>query len=75
MALGPGKYNDELTEILAKVKGTAGILIVLDGKQGHGFAVQAPLIETLSIPRMLRYIADNIENDLLSMVKEKEESV
>jgi len=61
--LGPGKYDDECTELRAKVEGGIA-LIVLDGNKGGGFSVQANIIQLAKLPSILRIMADHIENDL-----------
>lgn len=63
MPIGPGKYDDILTEARNKTGGSA-ILIVIGGIHGAGFAVQATIDVTLGIPRLLRDTANKIEQDL-----------
>lgn len=57
---GPGKYNEECT-IVRALTGGGVILIVVDGKLGEGFEVQATLNHLMDLPRMLRVVADGIE--------------
>jgi hypothetical protein len=68
MALGPGKYDEELTAALesASRRGPVrgGILIVIGEPGGHGFSCQATGEVLVRLPLMLRYIADQIEADL-----------
>jgi hypothetical protein len=64
--IGPGKYDEEATMVMERVKAGGVILIVIDGKDGGGFAVQATLQTTLMLPSMLRDMADEIEGDLKS---------
>lgn len=57
----PGKYNDACTAARALTGGSV-VLIVLNGKKGAGFAMQAesPVIID-GLPALLRRLADNIE--------------
>ena len=64
MAIGPGKYDDVLTAAREQCEAIGAILIVLDGKLGSGFAVQAPPNYQFRLPRVLRTMADMIEADL-----------
>jgi hypothetical protein len=64
LALGPGKYDDVVTDVREKLEAIGCILLVFEGKQGTGFSVQAPLELQLKLPQMLRSMADMIEGDL-----------
>jgi hypothetical protein len=71
MALGGGRYDDELTAAVraAKVKEptvAGGVLILCtpNGK-GSGFSCQLPMVELLALPSVLRQVADQIEADLV----------
>jgi hypothetical protein len=64
MAMGPGKYDDLLTEARLKSGAIAAILIIFEGDKGMGFSVQAPPNIVVGIPQMLRGIADSIEEDI-----------
>lgn len=61
MAFGPGKYDDEATKVRASTQASGVIVIVIGGDRGEGFACQATLEVTLTLPKMLRSIADQIE--------------
>ena len=64
MAVGPGKY-DALTSIVRKRAAAKGaIVMVIDGRHGSGFSVQATTEVTAQLPRLLRVIADRIEQDI-----------
>jgi hypothetical protein len=67
MSLGPGKYDLETTMVQKKTNAQGVILIIIDGKRGSGFSVQATLEVTLDIPGMLRTIADEMEADISTM--------
>ena len=62
--IGPGKYDDEATWVRERTKASGVILIVIGGDRGQGFAVQATVEVTLSLPTLLRDMADQIETDL-----------
>ena len=66
MSVGPGKYDDEATWVRERAKASGVILIVIGGDRGQGFACQATLEVTLSLPTMLRDIADQIEANTLT---------
>lgn len=70
MAMGPGKYDD-LTSIVRTRAAAAGVIVmVIDGKRGSGFSVQATAEVTARLPRLLRVIADGIEGDLKGKPKD-----
>ena len=61
MALGPGKYDDLATWVREQAEARGVIVLVLDGKLGSGFSVQATLDVTVRLPALLRHMADDIE--------------
>jgi hypothetical protein len=64
MTIGPGKYDDLVTPIIASTQARGVVLIVVSGNRGEGFSCQATLEVTLALPAMLRNIADQMEADL-----------
>jgi hypothetical protein len=60
---GPGKYDDETTMVRMGTKARAVVLIVLDGREGSGFSVQAPPHVLAELPNMLESIAMQIRAD------------
>jgi hypothetical protein len=64
MAVGPGKYDEALTLARQACGATCAVLIVFDGKRGAGFSCQATPAMTLSLPEILRLMANSIEEDL-----------
>jgi len=61
MAFGPGKYDEAVTT-LREILGARGILlVVVDGIHGSGFSAQLPPDLTLSLPEVLRSLADQID--------------
>ena len=61
MALGPGKYDDLVSEIMERTKADGIILAVFGGEGGDGFEAQLPFPLTERIPDILRAMADEIE--------------
>jgi hypothetical protein len=63
MPLGPGKY-DHLATLVREQAGVDGpggvVVIVMGGKLGQGFSMQADLQTTLMLPNMLEDIAKQI---------------
>lgn len=59
--IGPGIYDDHCTRVREETKALAAILIVLEGEDGTGFSVQAPLPVVLLLPQLLRELADKVE--------------
>lgn len=67
MALGPGRYDDLTTYVREHAAAEAVLVIVLGGRHGSGFSVQAlaehaEQVQT-RIPAILRDIAEKIEVD------------
>lgn len=60
---GPGKYDDVLTAAREACDATAALLIVIDGRHGSGFAIEAPQAVIEILPNYLRDMADKIEKD------------
>jgi hypothetical protein len=62
--MGPGKY-DALATIVSKRAAAHGVIVVvINGKRGSGFSVQATAEITAALPTLLREVADGIERDL-----------
>lgn len=59
---GPGKYDDLVTYVRARTNAVSVALIVIEGNEGTGFAVQSldPLAKRI-LPALLRQVADSIE--------------
>jgi hypothetical protein len=62
--IGPGKYDDECSFVRIECHAAGVLLLVIDGDKGSGFSVQAPLLLQVSLPVLLRELADNIERDM-----------
>lgn len=62
--LGPGKYDEICTKAREDAKADSCILIVHNGINGSGFSTQATLPFLLTLPNILRHLADQIEMDL-----------
>ena len=63
MAKGPGKYDPLATIVREATEARAVILLVIEGSEGSGFTVQQEEGVTLDLPRLLRRVADDIEED------------
>lgn len=62
--IGPGKYDDLATLAREAAKAEGVILIIINGDRGSGFSCQANVLVTMNLPKMLRSMADEIEEDL-----------
>lgn len=63
MAIGPGKYDAELTKAARQCGATGALLIVLDGTRGPGWACQATLEQLARLPEVLESIAKQMRAD------------
>ncbi len=63
MARGAGKYDHLATYVREQTAASAVVLIVVEGDKGPGFSVQADADVVLSLPVLLRRLADGIEAD------------
>ena len=57
MPLGPGKYDDLCTDVRLKAEAEAAIVIIINGKHGHGFSCQANILITRELPTLLENVA------------------
>lgn len=60
---GPGRYDDLCTYVREQSQAAGAIVIVLGGNRGFGFSVQldARIMGTTDLAKILRYMADDIE--------------
>jgi len=63
MPVGRGRYDDLATQARLAAKAKGVLLIIFDGEHGNGFSSQLPLEEMLTVPTILRRVADDIERD------------
>jgi hypothetical protein len=61
MALGPGKYDKECTEVRSKTGAAGVLLLVFGGDRGNGFSCQSDIATLAELPEILRRVADDIE--------------
>ncbi|HEY1448413.1 MAG TPA: hypothetical protein VGF33_07730 [Caulobacteraceae bacterium] len=61
MPRGPGKYDHLATAARVAAGARAVIVMVIDGDLGSGFSVQADEPLALTLPAILRDLADQIE--------------
>lgn len=64
MAIGPGKYDDLATTVIKAAHARGVVVIVFDGDKGNGFSVQADAQVAAILPDVLRYMAEQLEDDL-----------
>jgi len=63
--IGPGKYDTIATLARKRAHASGVILIIIDGKLGHGLEVQIEELDLLyGLPAILRQTADGIEAEL-----------
>ena len=61
---GPGKYDAICTKAVEDAQAQCALLIILDGKHGHGFsATFTDQKYARNLPAILRQVADQIEHD------------
>jgi hypothetical protein len=58
---GPGRYNAECTAAREACASEGAVLLVYNGRHGQGFEVQGPLEMIAALPRVLRELASQIE--------------
>lgn len=63
MPIGPGKYAAVCNRALVDTDADAVILVIIGGKNGAGFDVQGRAGVVVSLPPMLRHMADVIEKE------------
>lgn len=64
MPVGPGKYDDLCTDVRVKANADGAVVIIINGRHGHGFSMQASPAATVGLPRLLRDVAKEIERSL-----------
>jgi len=64
---GAGKFDEHATRIREATDADGVIVMVLGGKLGSGFSVQAPLPIQAMLPELLTDLAANIKRDLIAM--------
>lgn len=61
MAIGPGKYDQEVTQLREQLKADGIMLVVIRGSRGSGFSAQLSLADTVDLPKALRDMAEQME--------------
>lgn len=64
MTTGPGKYDEESSRLQEKYQAEGVIVIVVGGSKGEGFSVTGTVEFAMVMPQMLRYMAEQLENDV-----------
>lgn len=62
---GGGKYEDVCALAREATQAQGVVLIVMDGARGNGLSVQLPLEKLILLPDLLRYMAKEIDKDLI----------
>lgn len=65
---GPGKYDD-LCDLVREQAGitTGGVVVmVIGGKHGSGFSIQADALTSLAMPALLEAVAEQMRKDIES---------
>lgn len=70
MPLGPGKYDDALTETLKGLEAEEGVLIVFNAKESAYFSIQAGFMNRIILPQLLEQLASHIRQDLVRIQEE-----
>ena len=65
MTKGGGKYDAETSELQQRLSAQGVIVMVIGGSKGQGFSVCADLDTMMKLPEMLRFMASQIEDDLI----------
>lgn len=65
--IGPGKYDKEASEVMEGTGAAGIVLVIANGDRGDGFSVQGPLSLLVTLPSMLREVADTVEADVKGM--------
>ena len=65
--IGKGIYDDVCTAARESTAARGVVLIVFDGRQGHGFSVQADAFVLGMLPEVLEDLARQIRRDLPGM--------
>jgi hypothetical protein len=63
MTIGVGKYNHLCTYVRKQANADGALVIIIGGKLGSGFSIQAPLVLQLQLPDVLESMAKQIRAD------------
>jgi hypothetical protein len=61
---GPGKYDDLATVVRRDARAAGVLVIVFGGTKGDGFSAQLPLDLLITVPAILRDVADQIDKQI-----------
>jgi hypothetical protein len=80
MPTGPGSYDGEATWVQQRTQAHGVLLMILGGNKGNGFSlasydIQATLEITLSLPKLLREMANQIETDIAALKRENKNDI
>ena len=60
----PGKYDDACTVARKSTEADSAVLIIVGGKLGSGFSIQATRGVLIGLPDLLEFMAKEIRKDL-----------
>jgi hypothetical protein len=75
MEVDKAKYEKQLDAALKDAGAREGILIIFKGNQGDGFCSQLTPIALMQAPRILRELAESIEEQWVSIVHREVEKL
>lgn len=61
---GPGKYDDLATDVRSRAAAIGVAVMVFGGQYGDGFSVQVPAHILITLPEVLRGMANEIDKQL-----------
>jgi hypothetical protein len=64
MALGPGNYDDVVTELRRRFNADGVMLVVVGGDRGYGSSVQMSAEDLLALPIFLEGMAQELRRDI-----------
>lgn len=68
MAVGPGKYDRVCTELREAMGADAVVVIILNGKRGTGFSMQASPQAARAMPDLLEVVVKGMRDDIKGLV-------
>jgi len=63
MTAGAGKYDELCTQVREQANADGVVLLIVNGRHGNGFSVQAPIDVHATLPTVLESIAEGIRED------------
>lgn len=63
MTIGAGMYDELCTQVREQAQAVGVVLLIVNGRHGNGFSVQAPLDVHATLPVVLESLAETIRED------------